>query len=93
MLMRCDPSAEELEAYFGLEPEQIAQIVLLLLMQTNIQQKLNAVLVTRISRSTPPLDAPGVRRVSESIFYLRFQWLPAVTESSHFIACAHIAFM
>ncbi len=45
MLMRCcEPPAEELEAYFGLKPEEIAQIVLLLLMQEGAQQRLGALL-------------------------------------------------
>jgi hypothetical protein len=45
MLMRREPPAEELEAYFGLEPEQIAQIVLLMLMQEGVQQRLSALLI------------------------------------------------
>ena len=44
MLMCREPSAEELEAYFGLEPEQIAQIVLLLLVQEGAQKRLGAIL-------------------------------------------------
>jgi hypothetical protein len=44
MLMRCEPPAEELEAYFGLKPDEIAQIVLLLLMQEGVQQRLSAAL-------------------------------------------------
>ena len=44
MLMRREPPAEDLEAYFGLEPEEIAQIVLLLLMQEGVRQRLSAIL-------------------------------------------------
>jgi hypothetical protein len=44
MLMRREPPAEELGAYFGLEPEQIAQIVVLLLMQEGVRQRLTALL-------------------------------------------------
>jgi hypothetical protein len=44
MLMRREPSAEELEAYFGLEPQQIAQIALLLLMEEGVRQRLSALL-------------------------------------------------
>ena len=44
MLMRGEPTAEELAAYFGLEPEQIGQIVLLLMMQEGVQQRLRALL-------------------------------------------------
>jgi hypothetical protein len=45
MLMRhCEPPAEELEAYIGLKPEEIAQIVVLLLMQEGAQQRLSALL-------------------------------------------------
>jgi hypothetical protein len=42
MLMRREPPAEELAAYLGLKPEEIEQIVLLLLMQQGVQQKLSA---------------------------------------------------
>ena len=44
MLMRREPPADELGAYFGLKPEEVAQIVLLLLIQEGVEQKLNAVL-------------------------------------------------
>jgi hypothetical protein len=44
MLMRGEPASEEIAAYFGLEPEQVAQIVLLLLIQEGVQQRLSALL-------------------------------------------------
>jgi hypothetical protein len=44
MLMRREPPAEELEAYLGLKPEEIAQIVLLLLMQESVGERLHALL-------------------------------------------------
>ena len=44
MLMRREPPAEELAPYFGLKPEEIAQIVLLLLVQQNVQRTLSALL-------------------------------------------------
>jgi hypothetical protein len=53
MLMRREPPAEELGAYFGLKPEEVAEIVLLLLVQEGVEQKLNAVL----SRSEPFMES------------------------------------
>lgn len=47
MLIRREPPAEELEAYLGLKPEEIAQIVLLLLMREGAQQKLSALVSDR----------------------------------------------
>jgi hypothetical protein len=44
MLMRREPPAEELEAYLGLKPEEIAQIALLLLMQDSVGERLHALL-------------------------------------------------
>jgi hypothetical protein len=42
MPIPCEPTAEELAAYLGLKPEEIAQIVLLLLVRQGVQQKLSA---------------------------------------------------
>jgi hypothetical protein len=53
MLMRCEPPAEELEACFGLKPEEIAQIVLLLLMQEGVRQRLSAILACSDQPLTP----------------------------------------
>jgi hypothetical protein len=44
LMRRCEPPAEELEAYLGLRPEEIVQIVLLLLMQEGAQQRLHTLL-------------------------------------------------
>jgi len=44
MLTRREPPAEELEAYLGLKTEEVAQIVLLLLMQESVGERLHALL-------------------------------------------------
>jgi hypothetical protein len=43
-MLRAEPSAADLEAYFQLTPEQIAQIVLLLLLEEGARDRLRAVL-------------------------------------------------
>lgn len=44
LMRRCESPAEELAAYLGLKPEEISQIVLLLLVEEGVQQRLRALL-------------------------------------------------
>jgi hypothetical protein len=54
MLVRREPTPEELEPFFGLNDAEIVQLVLLLLIEENAQHQLRAVLSGLTQRPVKP---------------------------------------